>query len=411
MVNTVGTLNGLFKKIYSKDGVAWAQPKNLILQKDLDFVPAAQELGEDYNQPVFLTMEQGVTYSQPSNGAFDLDDPVAAVMKNAVVDGYQAVLRSSLSYEAAAKAARNSAPGAFRQAFGVVLENMLLTLQRRKEIDSFYGQTELGLITGSPTTTITIDTAEFAPGIWSAQENAKLEIFDAAGTTQRTGTATVNSMDLTARTITVDALPTGSVATDRIFFKTQRTTSLDATFPGVHKILENSGTLFNIDAGLFDLWKSNSVAVGGVDLSFDAVHEGVSRAMGKGLDEDQCLYVNPRTWKNLLSDIAANRRYDARYMPADAKVGHERIEFHTQVGVIDIKSSIYVKEGFAYLLAPKNWKYVGATDILFRHKDRGDEFFRELTDKAGYEVRSYWNMSPFTHSPGTCTLFTGIVNS
>lgn len=419
-VNDVGALNGLLKRIYSADGVQWSQPKNLKFSNDIEFVDTAQELGETYNQPIYLSHEGGVTYSKPDNGAFDLDDAVAGTMKNAQVDSYQAVLRSNISYEIAAKAARAAARAssteqskqAFRQALGVVLENMQLTLQRRREIALVNGQVNIGVVDSVASLTLTLNTKQFAPGNFSGFENSKVEVFDSAGTTQRTGTAVITGMDLVARTVTVDAVPTGTTGTDIIFFKSEHTTTTEHNFPGIHKVFTNTGTIFNISASSFGLWRSTEIDVAGDDLSFDGVGEGVARAMGKGLDEDICLYVNPRTWKNLLSDIAANRRYDATYRPADAKVGHERIEFHSQTGLIEIQSSIYVKEGFAYMF-PRGRKFmrIGATDIVFRHKDRGTEYFRELDSKAGYEVRAYWNQSFFTCAPATGVIFKNIVNS
>ena len=91
-------------------------------------------------------------------------------------------------------------------------------------------------------------------------------------------------------------------------------------------------------------------------------------------------------------------------------MGGEVITFYSQAGKIEIKPSNYVKQGTALLCSPRLMKRVGATDITFNLPGRGDEFFFDLEDKAGVEIRCYSNQALFTAKPGLCGSLTGIVN-
>ena len=54
-----------------------------------------------------LSQEQGFTYAGASAGAFALNAPIAAVLKDAQVQGAQLLLRSQIDYESLARAANS----------------------------------------------------------------------------------------------------------------------------------------------------------------------------------------------------------------------------------------------------------------------------------------------------------------
>jgi hypothetical protein len=211
-----------------------------------------------------------------------------------------------------------------------------------------------------------------------------------------------------ARTVTVDLLPAGVVATDVIYHKG----AFGNEFAGIHKIITNNGVLFNIDASQYDLFKGNQVAVSpSGPLSFAVIQEAIARGVEKGLDSDISILVNPRAWSDLLTEQAALRMYDQSYKTGVAENGSQEITFHGQNGKVEIVPSIYVKEGYAYALALQDWIRVGSTDITFRRPGQGDDFFRELENNAGYELRAYTDQCIFSMAPGHNTLITAIVNS
>lgn len=249
------------------------------------------------------------------------------------------VLRSALSYNAASRA-QGKGPRAFEDATKFLVGNMFNSAAKKLEIELLYGQMGYGTVASVSSNTITVTTSEWADGIWAGAEDMPIEIRSAAGTLR--GEAKVVSVDLSARTVTVDAMPAGVVATDVIWHKT----AYGNEFAGIHKIMSNTGSLFGIDASQYNLWKSNSFAPGSTSLlSFAIVQQAIAKGVGKGLDSKVLVLVNPGHWDDLLTEQAAFRMYDSSYKPAMAENGQKTIKFYGQNGEIEIMPSIYVKEG------------------------------------------------------------------
>lgn len=401
--NTVTSLNGLFKEVYA-DKLENLIPEGTKFMQKVPFSARKKELGSLYHQPVVLGLEHGITYAGPTDDAFQLDDAVAGVIKDATVQGSQMMLRSRLGIAAASRAASGE-PKAFENATKFLVRNMLRSMARRLEVGMFYGGVGIGEIASIAGTDIVISTSEWAPGIWAGAEQMKVDIYDATSTTLR-GTAQVVSVDMDTRTITVDAVPGTAVATDLLYFKSAQGNEA----VGIHYILTNTGTLFGINATNYTLWKGNESALGGNPLSFSAVQDGIARGVEKGLDSMVCVFVNPRTWTDLLTEQAALRQYDSSYKVSVSEAGHEEITFYGQNGKVEIVPSIFVKEGYAYILCMEEMLRIGSTDITFKRPDQGDTFFRELENAAGYELRAYSDQALFCYAPGKNTLISGITN-
>lgn len=401
--NTVTTLNGLFKEVYA-DKLENLIPEGTKFMQKVPFSARKKELGSLYHQPVVLGLEHGITYAGPTDDAFALDDAINGVIRDATVQGSQMMLRSRLGIAAASRAAGGE-PKAFENATKFLVRNMLRSMARRLEVGMFYGGVGIGSVASVAGTDITITTAEWAPGIWAGSEQMKIDIYDATSTTLR-GTAQVTAVDMGTRTITVDAVPAGTVATDVMYYKTAQGNEA----VGIHFILTNTGTLFGINASSYTLWKGNESDLGGNPLSFGAVQDGIALGVEKGLDSAVCVFVNPRTWTDLLTEQAALRQYDSSYKVSVSENGSEEITFHGQNGKVEIVPSIFVKEGYAYILCMEEMLRIGSTDITFKRPDQGDTFFRELENSAGYELRAYSDQALFVFAPGKNTLISGITN-
>ncbi len=317
-------------------------------------------------------------------------------------------MRSVLGYTAASRAAQGQAK-AFEDATKYLVSNMLRSMAKKLEIEMIYGQMGYATVSTAVGTVVTITTAEWAPGIWAGSEGLPIEIRDAAGTTSR-GEFKVSSVDMDARTITLDssAQAAGVIGTDVIWHKG----AYGNEFPGIHKILtQSSGSLFNIDVASFNLFRGNQYPAGSAALSFTKLNNAVARATEKGLDSKVLALCNPRAWANMLSDQAALRRYDSSYSVKKSENGSESLLFHSQNGLIEIEPSIYVKEGYAYVLALEYWSRVGSSDMTFKLPGQQDEFFRHLSDAAGFELRLWSDQALFTYAPGRNVIITGVVNS
>lgn len=418
-------LDGLFKVVYG-DQIINLMPE---ASKLVRMVPFSQEerIGKKFHQPVALTYEHGYTYAAPGDGAFTLRASIAMKMQEAQVDGYQGVLRSQMDYETAAKAVSGGAK-AFKKATQLQVENMMESGTKRVELSCLYGQTGVGQTLSSTNqsatqTKVTFTTASWATGIWSGMENCPFQFFDSAGALVSSGANsifTVNKIEVANRVVYFDGTSTGITALDTaiaagtldVFFDTARTDS--TTFKemaGIDKIITNTGTLFNISAATYDLWKGNTYSAGSAALTLGKILQGLSIPVGRGLQEDVTVILNDRTWANVASDQAALRKYDASYNPPKAKNGFRSITFYYQGGEIELQPYNCVKEGEAYAFPPKRLKRIGAQDISFNSLGQEGRIFRELSDSAGFEYRLFNDQAIFIETPAKCLKFTNIVNN
>jgi len=405
--NTLSTLNGLFKEAYG-DKLNNLIPDGVKVLNKIKFMPKAKQPGNLFHQPVILGHEHGVTFASSDDDAFNLNPAVSGVIKDAQIKGNPILMRSLLGYVAASRAAQGDSK-AFMDATKFLIANMMRSMAKKLEIEMLYGQMGYAVVSSASGAVITISTAEWAPGIWAGAEGMPIEVRDTTGATSR-GDFKVVSVDMDARTVTVDISASGAgvTGTDVIWHGG----AYGNEFPGIHKILtQSSGTLFNINVGTYNLFKGNSFGAGSAALSFNKLNLAASRAVEKGLDGKLLALVNPRAWANMLADQAALRKYDSSYSPAKAENGSRSILFHSQNGEIEIEPSIYVKEGYAYLLSLDDWSRVGSCDLTFKLPGSGEDFFRHLENSAAYELRLYSDQALFCAAPGKNVIVTAIVNS
>jgi len=386
---TVGTLNGMFKEAYA-DKLGELIPDGVKLLNRIKFMAKDKQPGNLYHQPVILGMEHGVTFASSDEDAFNLNPPVAGQIKDAQIKGNPVVMRSLLGYVAASRAALGGQK-AFMDATKFLVANMLRSMAKKLEIEMFYGQMGYASIASEVGAVLTINTSEWAPGIWAGSEGMPIEIRSADGSTSR-GQTVVQSVDMNLRTVTLQSAVPSVVSGDVIWHKG----AYGNEFPGIHKILTvASGVLFNIDVGTFNLFRGNIYDAGGGALSFTKLNLAAARAVEKGQDGKILALVNVRGWANMLSDQAALRKYDSSYSSSKAENGSQSILFHSQNGEIEIEPSIYVKEGYAYLISEDDWFRVGSTDMTFKRPGQGEEFFRDLENSAAYELRLYSDQALF----------------
>lgn len=403
--NDLQTLNGLFKEVYSKQGIEELIPENYKMLNIVKFASKDEQTGRQYVQPVILNAEHGITYAGPNEDVFQLNPPIAGNVKDALVKGYQMLMRSAIGYASISRSAGGDQK-AFKDATKVVVENMMRSFSKKLEIRLMYGQMGLGVVASAAADVLTIEAAEFAAGIWGGSENMVLEIRSSAGVLKQT--ASIQKADLSAKTLTLDAAVVGSVVAGDVLWEKG---SHGKEMPGLHKILTNTGVLFDIDAAQFSLWQANQYSAGSAQLSFEKIQEAVALAVAKGLDTDVTLILSHVTWATLMTDEAALRKYDYSYSAQKSENGAREIKFHSQNGEIKLVPSIYCKEGYAYIVSPDEMMRIGSTDMTFKRPGRGtEEFFRELENSSGYELRLYSDQSLFCYAPGRNTIITAISN-
>lgn len=422
-------LTGLFKEVYGDEQINLV-PDNAKLQKKIKFVSRDKELGNKYNQNVIVSQEAGFSYASADAGAFALSDHIAMNTANATVQGSQMLLRSALSYDAAARSSNGKK--AFAKGTSMIVENMVESMAKRLEIALFYGQAVTGL--GSGTSAAVVDSAvvitlgagQWAPGIWAGSENSRLAIKVGAATF---GPYKIKNVDFANKKITVEVATetngqdAGTSTLTGITSKTVAamyffgSTSVHASAPvsremvGLNKMITTSGSVFGIDNSVYNLWAGSTYGAGSAALTMAKILKGLGLPVAKGLDEDVTVFCNPDTWANLAADLADNRSFDQSYSPDKGEDGVKSICYYGQSGKIEVVSHSCVKNGEAFVIPTKRFKRVGAQDVSFKTPGREGEIFLHLPNNAGFELRAYSDQALFPESLAKCLLINAITNS
>jgi hypothetical protein len=411
--NSMSTMVGNFKEIYGEKIIDLA-PNTLKLSKRLSF-QFATALGNKYHQPVDLAMEHGVTYAAANASNITLLDPNAGEMQDAQVEGAQVFARSRVDYESMYRA-NAAGKKAFAEATQHVVKRLTKAASKRLEIATLHGRRGIGTIasvTGSSTTRAWVITdASWAAGIWGGAKNMTLDVFaaDFSGSKVNSNAkVVVTSVDLANKTINVSGNATDLSAIDagkQIF---PETSSPSNDFAGIDAIIRNTGTLFNLSASTYELWKGQVVSSVGRP-TMQGFLSGVRQAVELGLESDMLAIVSPKCFEVLNSDVAALRRFDGSYEVKEGVNGVENIKYHGQSGTLEIMPHLFQKDGQAHLIATEEWKRIGATDLTFitRGANGEEKLILELPNSPSSEMRCYFNGAVFCEAPARAVVLDGI---
>ncbi len=409
-VNTVSTLDGLFKVVYGP-GEVNLLPDFAIVSRKVPF-QASEKIGEDYRIPVKLQYEHGFTYGASGDGAFTLNSAVAGVIKKAQVNSTQIVERSQMDYEAAFKAA-SAGKQAFQDATQALVENMSESFAKRLEIAFLYGGTGLGtcesVAASGSDIKVTFTEASWAGGIWVGMENCEVDAYAGSSKVNSNAALTIIEVLIDERAIVVtgNATDEGNLAADDVYYFRG---AYGKELNGLDKLLTNEGSLYGIDASDFALWKSTVYSVGGA-ITMAKVLEASSKATVLGLKEDVLVLLSPQSWTDLNNELAAQRRLDNSYSSMKIESGTEGITYYGVNGKMEIIAHPMIKDGEGFIVPMKRLKRVGSTDITFSRPGNKNSFFRELENSAGFELRAYCDQQLFLEAPGMAVKLSGITHS
>jgi hypothetical protein len=401
----------------------------MVIQQMVPF-RTEQRIGKDYNQPVILTDEAGATYQQQtlaSSAAFSLNDAVGGVEQNAIITSSEIVMRSWLSYQQAARAT-SGGKAAFANATELQIKNNLKSCRKRLELslihggqgaaaDGGLGTTASSTNASATTTNVIITAATWAAGIFSGLAGTKVNWYD-NGVLVSSGADsifTITSVTPATRDLLITGTATGisaldtAIAADATQVKLFFHGAFNAESVGLLEIAKNTGTLFNIAGGTYQLWQGNSVTLSGAP-TMGKFLGGLVNAVGRGLDEDGCLLVSPATWNDLNTNEAALRVYDSSWKRSDSETGAEGITYYGQNGKVEVKPYLYMKGGEALFFVPERCHRVGSVDVTYTQPGRGGRIFFDIPDRAGYEFRSYSDQAIFCDKPATLVYFSGFTN-
>ena len=405
--NSPDTLPGLFKEVYSKLGLVMAVPTWAICQDKFEF-EVGEAIGEAYVIAVTLSKEGGFSYapSTGSNAVPASPTPVAATIQHAKVQSYAIYLASQLAYAAAARAA-SQGKAAFKSAYAAVLQNMKFSHMFRLECSLLYGRDGLGVVESNTGGALLITSASFAPGIWgSGLKGSILEAFTAVteSATQHNGDLTISSVSIPTRTITVTGTSSAVVANDVLYFKSSRTTTAWNECAGLYRILTITGSLFDIDAAVYDSWKAQSENVSG-QLSLTAIMRLVAKCQSYGL-ENAMLLVSPERYSDLAADEAALRRYNDA--GEKGKRGPKSLVFSMGSTDVEVVAHPMIKLGHAMLLASDEVHRIGSTDVTMALPGSNEELSVQVYNLTAIEFRSMSDQGIFCEVPARCGLLTNL---
>lgn len=416
MADVVENLNLLAKEVFGDKGVPDLIPEGTKIQKVIPF-SAGEKMGLKFVQVVRLSYPNGFTHAKGDGtaGAFAFMDAKPGSQGRAELLGFQTLLRDQMSYEDAAKI--TGSKEAFKSGVQFFYKGLQTSMRKRLEGEILYGGAGLGIISGVPSTIhtsnklITFATASHAPGIWSGNEGMQIDVYNGASQINTNAPVTVVSYDPVARTLEVSGNATDLTAlasTHTMYYRG----AYGAEMQGITQILNNTGSLFNIDASVYGLWKATQYAPTSGALTFAKVKKAIALAVARGLDEDVELFVNPLTWDDLNTDLSALRRTGKEDVKK-VDFGAEEIVYHSQNGVTKIVPSMYIKEGIALgLCNPKEyWMRVGAADVTLNVPGFGGELFFNLPSAAGIEARAYTHQAILSTAPAKQFIISNIVNA
>lgn len=405
---------GDFKERYNTKGIQNAIPESRVIIKNVEFDKATL-VGNAFHTPVILSDEAGFTYAANNAGNYALNGPISLNVPDAQVRPAQITLVSQIAYDALSQSLGSGA--AFLSATKLITKRMIDSMSKRVELAAIYGGVGLGTTATSGSSAsgsdeiVAFTQQSWSDGIWAGSVNSQVNFYNGASLVSSGADAlfTIKAVNPTLRTLTVSGTGTGIAALHALVVTSP--TALVIYFNGAHgnemvgidKILNNTGVLFNIDAAVYDLWKSNVVDNSAGKLTFLALQNAVAAAVGRGLDSEVDVLVNPKVWANLVTSQSGARRFDSSYKKTLMENGAEKLTFYSQNGTMNITPSLYVKEGDCFILPFEHLTRIGSMDIEFMPQVMGsDEFFQYVPGYNAYELRLWTNQQIFIELPARC---------
>lgn len=260
--------------------------------------------------------------------------------------------------------------------------------------------------------TLTITKPEWASGIWTGMRRAGLDIYlPVAGvpTTRRNtnDVARIYSIDVDNRRLTLygnttdlNSIAVSDVLTFRnAWGKEMLGLVAAARYRGV-------GTLWSVNGAKYELWRPSQFDLGAGPVTKSKIDKLIARMISRGLDEDVELVVGVNAWNDLAAEFETKRQVDASYSSSIQRAGQLKIEYLGQSGKITVVPHRMMKEGLILAYCPSYLMKVGVCDVTYGRPNPNGEnatedvnVFREMTDKAGFEIRNYWNLAAFYEMP------------
>lgn len=414
-MNDQADLIGIYKRTFASRIIDLTKNENPLL----DSLPFEQKIGENFQQPVDLQLEQAFTASAntvlPSGTGYGgYLEPIAGLTDRALVTPYSIHGRMSVSYTALSEAAK-AGEQAFTSAAAHIIKRGTRSHAKRLEIQLLRGRSGIGIvesISGAGTSrALVITAASWAEGLWSGMVGARLDVYDGSAPawakTDQTSSITVASVVPSTRTVNVTGtdganglnLPAaGTLLTFETALIANNAVNTNE-MPGLKFWARNQAALFNITPSSQPLWSGNVYSDSTGTPSLAKFIDALTAPSSYGLMNATCIAViPPRALNTLISDQAALRRYNAS--EKTGKNGFNMLEFNVQTGTLKLQPHAYQADGEFDIFCPDSASRVGSTEIEFINRNNGVErlVLESATSPSG-EMRSLSNQTLFCSAP------------
>lgn len=389
-----------------------------------EFVGAEERPGKQFEFPVQVSIEHGVT-ADVSDTAFVLESAVDSVLKNAVIDGATIMLVGNIPYNIIARgkagAANGNSGASFWKPIDLKTKSLMQGGELMRELALMYGPGQataalgnIGVVAASVSganlaapQVVRLTTGTWGPGIWNLYINGRVDIYQTDGTTLRESDVTVTSVSASNCRLTLTKAGSVAVvaANDVLIPRTFKGKSCI----GLQAILENTTTIFNIDAAQFPMWKSVSMAIGGAMTRAQIMKFG-TRLFPNGLTGGGKLFLSAPAFNDLSEEASALQRYTGNTDKVKRQ-GADNLEYNTAIGMIDVALHKYMKQALGFFIAKKQLKRVGSSDLTFSLPGTNQWFYLEMERNAGSQIRIFSNQAPILEIPYYCGILTGIAST
>ncbi len=270
--------------------------------------------------------------------------------------------------------------------------------------------------------TLTLTYGTWSPAIFSGFENALLDAYQGGSKLNTTQGLQIVSIGVTPASATVGGtlILTGAAADLNSVYAATGGTAIDLYWTtaygnnmvGLSGILQNTGSLFGINASTYSLWQSNVFDAASSQLTFSKLQQAVALGVSRGLDEAVMALCAPVTFADLVNEQAGARRYDSSYSAKKNENGSEALTYWGPSGKIEVLPHMFVHQGEAFVVPPTDLIKVGPLDHISPTLPGidGDIFFQSPTS-ASYEVRLFSDFGLLNNMPARSTYVKSITNS
>ena len=401
-------------------------PSPQSIREKFPLVKNEHRAGFDYEFPLIISGSQGITRQSAQFGSATLNTPIPPTTAQAIItvpNMYNSeridnatIMRSMNGVNQSGQA------GAYFDAIDFHVEEALKGHENQLDIDYFHGAGtgasvadhigQVGSATGTNLGTagykVRFLAASWSEGVWNTLTNALCDIYAADGTTVvATGVTCTGVTDETKNE--VGFFKTGSAATVAATNKVVLSGSLGGSIYGVGALLTNATSLFNINAGSVNFWKARSFDAGAAPFTSAKLLQATARLQAMGADQGLTGYLHPLGFNDIVAERDALVKYNDG--AKNVEIGTDTIRYITAAGPVELKRSIFQKQGQAYFVNNEDTVSVGSALPMLVGSDGSGPVVQRVAGTTSHECQTMSSCGPLFRKPARNLLVFNIAST